>query len=109
LRYINALDANARMIACISWRQAMPTLLPVRTGSKPTSVPKSERAPRRRDAQPSVEGLDIWALCVGLAACILAGFIYSTSGDQVGTAMVLVLAAVVVLAMWRAGSDPREI
>ena len=87
----------------------MPTLLPVRTASKPTSKPLPKPAPRRDDAVLHAEGLDIWALCVGFAACILAGFIYFTSGDQVGAAMVLVLAAVVVLAMWRAGSDTREI
>lgn len=86
----------------------MPTLLPVRTTSKPTSKPQSKPAPRRQTARPIPEGLNIWAACVGLAACILAGFIYFTSGDQVGTAMVLVLAAVVVLAMWRAGNDAHD-
>ena len=83
----------------------MPTLLPVRTQSKPTAAPEAKRAPRL----PSVTPLDICALCVGLAACLLAAFIYFSSGDRVGTAMVLVLSAVVVLAMWRTGSDHREI
>ncbi len=74
----------------------MPTMLP--TGSPARPVRKVTRA--------APEGLEIWAACVGVAATALACFIYFGSGDKVGAALILILAAVVVLAMVRAGDDP---
>ena len=76
----------------------MPTMLPTRT--------PVERAPQRRE--PAAEHIDIWAVCVGLAATVLAGFIYFSGGDHIGATLVLLLAAVVVLAMLRASADAKN-
>lgn len=76
----------------------MPTLLPTRVPAK--SVQKQARA--------GAEGIEIWAVCVGLAATVLASFIYFSGGDRVGAALILLLAAVVVLAMLRASTDARS-
>jgi hypothetical protein len=75
----------------------MPTSLPSRARAKP--------APKRKPAQKNAEGLEIWAISVGLGAIVLASFIYFSSGEQVVTSLVLVSAAVVVAAMWRASID----
>ena len=83
----------------------MPTSLPVRTSSKP----KSKSFPRHQQPQLSADGLSVWAVGVGIVACFIAAFIYFSGRDQVGAAMVLALSAVVILAVWRAGSDAREI
>ncbi|HEY4736814.1 MAG TPA: hypothetical protein VIH63_05415 [Xanthobacteraceae bacterium] len=79
----------------------MPTSLPVRTTAKP--------AANRKDVRRGAEGIEAWAICVGLAATILASFIYFSSGDQTGAALILLLAAVVVLAMLRASGDSSQI
>jgi len=78
----------------------MPTLLPVRSTAK--------REIKRQEPPQRAEGIDIWAICVGLAAIVLASFIYFSGGDRVGAAMILVLAAVVVLAMLRANADAQN-
>jgi hypothetical protein len=69
----------------------MPTSLPDRSPAKLKSVP----------ARQAPEGFNIWVGCIGLAATILASFIYFSGGDGVGAALILVLAAIVVLAMMR--------
>ena len=74
----------------------MPTMLP-------TGLPAQKPAPKRH-----AEGIEIWSACVGLVATALAAFIYFSGGDNVGAAMILVLAAVVVLAMLRASADAQN-
>ena len=73
----------------------MPTSLPVRAQAKPKSA-VLRHAP---------EGFNIWVGCIGLAATILASFIYFSDGDSVGAALFLILAAVVVLAMLHASAN----
>ncbi len=77
----------------------MPTLLPVRTAHKPAA--KRDKVPR------GVEGIEIWAGCVGLTATVLASFIYFSAGDRTGAALILLLAALVVLAMLRASTEDK--
>ena len=79
----------------------MPTMLPSRVPQVP-----AKRAPQRHE--PAAEHIDIWAVCVGLAATSLAGFIYFSSGDRIGATLILLLAAVVVLAMLRASTDAQS-
>jgi multisubunit Na+/H+ antiporter MnhG subunit len=75
----------------------MPTMLP--TGS-----PAQKPAPKRHHA----EGIEIWSGCIGLAAAVLAAFIYFSGGDNIGAAMILMLAAVVVMAMLRASANAQN-
>ncbi len=75
----------------------MPTSLPSRAQAMP--------APKHKPAHQNAEGLEIWTFSVGLAAIVLASFFYFSSGDRVATASILVLAAFVVAAMWRASID----
>ncbi len=77
----------------------MPTLLPVRTTDKPKA--------KRNEAPRGAEGIEIWAICVGLAAITLASFIYFSGDDRVGAALILLLAALVVLAMLRASTQDK--
>ncbi len=79
----------------------MPTSLPVRTRENP--------AAKGKDVRRGAESIEVWAICVGLAATMLASFIYFSSGDQVGAALILLLAAVVVLAMLRASGDSTQV
>ena len=76
----------------------MPTMLPTQKPAKPVQKHVRDRA----------EGIEIWAVCVGLAATVLASFIYFSGGDRVGAALILLLAAVVVLAMLRASTDAQS-
>ncbi len=78
----------------------MPTMLPVRTTDKPEA--------KRHEASRGAEGIEISAICVGLAATTLALFIYFSGGDRVGAALILLLAALVVLAMLRASTQDND-
>ena len=73
----------------------MPTMLPTRTPTKPV--------PQTASTTPSL--IDLSALGVGVVAASLAGFVYLGTGDHIGTTLILLLAAVVVLAMLRASAD----
>jgi hypothetical protein len=70
----------------------------------PTSLPDRSLA-KSAAARQNPEGFDIWVGCIGLAATILASFIYFSGGDGVGAALFLILAAIVVLAMMRTSAD----
>ena len=74
----------------------MPTSLPVRSPAKPKS------------ASQTPEAFEIWAICIGLAATILASFIYFSADDGVGATLILVLAAIVVMAMLRSSLDAED-
>ena len=77
----------------------MPTMLPTRLPSQ---------KPAQKHVRRNAEGIEIWSACVGLAATVLAAFIYFSGGDNAGAAMILVLAAVIVMAMLRVSADAQN-
>jgi hypothetical protein len=61
----------------------------------PVPLPKEPRSPGFSENAPA-DWLQMWAVSVGAAAALIAGFVYFGLGDQTGAAWVLFGAAAAI-------------
>jgi hypothetical protein len=73
----------------------------------PTQLQTKPEGSLAAPAQRPIDWVDIWAICVGLAACATAVFIYASSGDGVGVGLTLGSIAGVIYAVLRGISQPQ--
>lgn len=78
----------------------------------PTPLPVKLRAQVRAKAierSRSLDGQELWALSMGLAAIVLAAVAYFTIGDHIGAAGILAAtAAMIVLVLQQGHSHPAD-
>jgi hypothetical protein len=85
-------------LAANQWRIAMPTLLPPKMRTRAAAARVLDA---RAIARDDSHALGAWAILMGVAAFAVAAMAYSTTGDQVGAAGILMAAATVIALLSR--------